>query len=149
MGFFESFIIVSIFGFSANLLGKKYRRTHKTFPFWWAFFSVFGMLAIDFSIYIGLLDSIVIFMNQQISWFSITSGKDFMWNSFSLFGAGKYISPAPGMDLIAAVLFLSYPAWFIFNKSISAFLFGVKSNEEGMTYLLRKIVEKPSENENR
>lgn len=141
MGFFSSFIILCVLGFFSHYLYHRFglKKGHLAWIFYFSSFVVIGFLLLDICIYIGLFDPVFLFLNK-ISWVEIENGKDFMWNSFQLFGIDWKINfEDSNLNSIAVLLFLSYPLWFISFKDLSRKIFGGnKFYERGLLYFLTR-----------
>jgi hypothetical protein len=141
MGFVLSFIIICLLGLFSHYLYHRYglKKGHLAWIFYFSASVVIGFLLLDISFYIGLLDPLFLFLNK-IPWIEIKNGKDFMWNSFQLFGIDWKINfNDPNLNFIAIILFLSYPLWFLSFKDLSRKLFGGnKLYERGLSYFLSR-----------
>ena len=134
MGFIESIIIIYILATFSHLWYHKYSLKKGNIT-WIAHFSMIvvgGFLILDISIYFGVLDFIFPILNN-LSWVEIENGRDFMWNSFQLFGVEFGVNHNdPGLLSIAILLFMSYLPWYVYAKLLSKMTFGGHSSyEEG------------------
>ncbi|MHA1490773.1 MAG: hypothetical protein ACTSRI_14085 [Promethearchaeota archaeon] len=145
MGFFTSFIIICFLGFFSHLWYHKYglSKGHLAWISYYTLFVIAGFLILDVLIYIGALDFIFPFLNQLVPWLNIDNGKDFMWNSFQIFGLDWNVNyNDPNLKFIALLLFLSYPMWYFSFKDFSRKLFGGNRNrpfEKGLWYLFARV----------
>lgn len=143
MGFFTSIILISFFGFFSHYFYRKYGilRGKMGVIFYYSLLFIIIILLLDIFTYFGVFNFIFHVLNL-IPWVSITNGKDFMWNSFQLFGINWNIDiTQPGLDYIALLIFSSYPVWFKFFKDLSRKIYGGnrrKPYERGMSFLFSK-----------
>ena len=150
MGFLTSLVLMFALGWINSYLYRKYLR--KRNPDWLiflAFISILGLLTIDILIYIDKID--MTWMNV-IPWVTtIEDGKDFMWNSFVIFGFDFEITHQPGMKKIAIFLLISYPIWYYFGSKVGKLIHGSRTYQQGLFWLFRPtkkvIKERESKNE--
>ncbi|MCP4764290.1 MAG: hypothetical protein GY870_21125 [archaeon] len=143
MGFFYSYIIISVMALLAHPLAKKYRPQHKGFVFYWSLLASIGIMIIDCCVYAGLFDTLIAGLSN-LPWFdgSITTGADYMWNSFVIFGVPRYIETAGnlgGLNVIGILLILSYPTWFVYWKDLGRQIFGQKKYQGGYFWVLSPV----------
>ncbi|MHA1896046.1 MAG: hypothetical protein ACTSU2_01510 [Promethearchaeota archaeon] len=149
MGFICSYIFIGIMGSLAHRINRNIQKKHKAFIAYYSFLIVAIPLILDILIYIGSLDFIWKYVNQ-LPWLvsdPIQNGQDFMWNAFRIFGLNLKVQHTSGLDAIAVILFLSYPAWYISAKDGSRMFFGQKSYERGYLWVLEPP-KKPKQQKN-
>ncbi|TXT53278.1 MAG: membrane protein of unknown function [Promethearchaeota archaeon] len=148
MGFFISFLFISFLGFFSHHWYHKYglSKGKLAWIFYFGVISIGGLLIFNILLYVGIFNFLVPFLNI-FPWISIDSGKDLMWNSFLLVGFDWNINYNDnGLDVIAILLFFSYPMWYMAFKDFSRKFFGGnKPYEKGLWYLLAPT-KKPKEN---
>ncbi len=139
MGFFTTFIIITILAYFSHRWYHKYglKKGHTA---WIAYYSILvcgGLLLLDILIYLGVFDFVFPLLNN-LPWVNIDNGKDFMWNSFQLLGIDFGINyNDPGLTSIAVLLFISYPSWYIISKFQSRMIWGGhKKYEEGLWWAI-------------
>ncbi|MBD3194970.1 MAG: hypothetical protein GF317_07950 [Candidatus Lokiarchaeota archaeon] len=149
MGFVCSIFLISFFGFISHYWYRKYGLAKGKLA-WISYYLliVIGfILLLDLLIYLGLLDFLIPLFNY-FPWINIDNGKDFMWNSFIIFGIDWNISyNDSGLYYFAILNFLSYPVWFMFFKDLSRKFFGGNKHrpyQKGISYLITS----PSRNDN-
>ena len=149
MGFFTTYIVMIILAYLSHYFYHKFGvpKGKSGWIAWYSMLVVVGLMAIDIAIYVGVFDFIFPLLNN-IPWVNIENGRDFMWNSFQLFGIDFGVAyNDPGLNSIAILLFLSYPTWFSFSKLTSRMMFGGhKSYEEGYWWAF-KPTKRPKEEE--
>ncbi|MHA1149395.1 MAG: hypothetical protein ACTSR8_14255 [Promethearchaeota archaeon] len=139
MGFITTIIIIYLLATFSHRWYHKYGLKKQNIA-WIAYFGivvVLGFLILDVLIYIGLFNFIFPLLNT-LPWVDIENGRDFMWNSFQLFGIDFGLNyNDPGLIPIAILLFLSYLPWYVYAKLLSKILFGGhNSYEEGYWWAL-------------
>jgi hypothetical protein len=163
MGFVSTLILIAVCGFLSHYWYRKYGLAKGKLA-WISYFTLIvnlGFILLDVLIYMGIFDFVFPFLNN-IPWVSIDNGRDFMWNSFQLFGIYWGINfKMRALDWIGVIMFISYPIWFMFFKDFSRKIFGGNENRpytRGISYLFTspkktkkrdKRVKKPSLNYNK
>ena len=135
MGFLDAYVLLAVLAFLSVPLGKRYRYRYKSFPFYWSTISCLGVLVTGILVYTGVLDFAVLFLRDTLPWFEPATGKELAWNGFAILGAWFAIDPVPSMAPIAAILFLSYPAWYAYVKRVCRMLFGIKGYQGGIAWM--------------
>ncbi|MEJ2280165.1 MAG: hypothetical protein P8Y70_20815 [Candidatus Lokiarchaeota archaeon] len=133
--------MISFFGFFSHLFYKRFglKKGHLAWIFYYGLVVVGFFLILDILIYYGMFDSVFPFLNRIFPWCHIDNGRDFMWNSLKIFGIDWNINyNDSGLDIIAWILFFSFPLWYFAFKDLSRKLFGGNRNrpyEKGLIYL--------------
>lgn len=137
MSFFDAYILLAILGLFSHKIYQKQRKSgHKAFISYYSLFAVLGVLILDLLIYFGVLDSVI----TAIYGTRFADGKDFMWNPFSIFFLDLgIVVQGSGTGWLAFLLFASYPCWYLYWKSISKYLFGVRHYSGGWLDVLKPI----------
>jgi len=131
IGFLASFILIYILGHICHPIIKRLRPKHKGAVAWYSTLSIIIPLIIGIIVYIGCFNFLGI------------NGKDLMFNTLFGFIRVANISPdTPGLDVIAAILFISYFFWYIAAKDFSRMMYGQRTYEGGFWWIL-KPVKKP------
>jgi hypothetical protein len=142
MGFFLSFIFISLFGFFSHYFYRKFglKKGHPAWIFYFGLVLIGSFLIPGIFLYIGIFDWIIPFLNSLFPWLNIGNGKDLMWNSLKIMGIDWNIDyNNSALEFIAFILFFSYPLWYFAFKDLSRKLFGGNRNrphEKGLLYFL-------------
>jgi hypothetical protein len=138
MGFFTQIIIISVASiFGMRLYSKKLRAKNKD----WNAFMFMILMAVMYGWGILVYTNIIPIANlvNWLPWVDVEDGRDWMWNSFQLLGYDSGIIHQEGMNWIAVLIFMSYPAVCLFNASAGMQLFGRKTYEEGFMWALSPV----------
>mgnify|MGYP006287502165 FL=1 len=75
-------------------------------------------------------------LSQVLPWVQAQSGRTWLWNSWQFWGAAPNLVISGGAAQLAVILALSYPLWFFLGTWLGRALFGNKTYERGLMWLL-------------
>ena len=138
MGFITQMIFIFLSGiWSARIYSRKLRAKNKDWSaFLWLIFNV-GTLIWGILLYFELIP--IANLVNWIPWVNVGGGKDWMWNSFQIFGIDFGLIYSNSLDPIAIALFFTYPALYLLGTDGGRMLYGKRTYEEGYWWALKPI----------
>ncbi|MHA1732771.1 MAG: hypothetical protein ACTSU5_12570 [Promethearchaeota archaeon] len=138
MGFFIQVCAIFVLGFvNAWLYARKLRRRRKDWSAFLLIFTVAGMWAWGGLIYLDVIP--IGALVNWLPWVNVTDGKTWMWNALLLFGINLGVTYQPGLNPMAAIIFLSYPCFYWIANIIGKYVYGTRTYEGGLWWALSPL----------